>query len=87
MVWDQVIWGALQFLRLLQGVLLVYCVLSWFVDPHSGVMRFLTRVTDPILQPIRMLLFRGTHGYRAGGFAPLIAIFLIQLLSGFLMSL
>jgi len=79
--------GVVNFLYLLQGVLVVYCVLSWFMDSRSPVMRFLTRVTHPILQPIRMVLFRSTSSYRSSGFAPLIAVFLIQLLNGFLLSL
>ncbi len=87
MIWSRVLTGILAFLRLFEVALLVYCVLSWFVKPDNPVMRFLTRVTDPILQPIRLLLFRGNFGYRAGGFAPLVAILLIRLLSGLLMNL
>ena len=87
MVWYRVISGVVRFLQLVQGVLVVNCVLSWFMDPRSAAMRFLTRVTDPILQPIRMILFRSTNSYRSSGFAPLIAVLILQLLSGFVQSL
>lgn len=79
--------GVILFLRVAEIVLLAYCVLSWFMDVRSPLMRFLTRVTDPVLQPIRMLLFRGTHSYRSSSFAPIVAFLAIQLLTGWLMRL
>ena len=87
MMWYQVRAGLIGFLNLAQGVLLVYCVLSWFVDQRSPVMRFLTRVTDPVLQPIRAVLWRGTRSAAWIGFAPLVAVLLIQAVSGVLRSL
>lgn len=87
MIWARVLSGVLYFLRLVQGVLLVYCVLTWFMDPRSKLMRFMARLTDPILQPLRALLFRSTNSYRAESFAPLLAALIIQFLSGFLISL
>ncbi len=86
-IWYAVREGALLFLRLAQLAILAYAVLSWFMDSRQPVMRFLTKVTDPILQPIRMLLFRGTHTYYSGSFAPLVALLIIQLLSGWLMRM
>ena len=80
MVWYQIRAGIIGFLNLAQGVMLVYCVLSWFMDRNSPAMRFLTRVTDPILQPIRAVLLRTTRSAAWAGFAPLVAVLLIQLL-------
>jgi len=87
MMWYQVRTGLIGLLNLAQVVLLVYCVLSWFMDPHSPAMRFLTRVTDPVLRPIRAALLRGTHSAASSGFAPLVAVLLIQLLGGVLRRL
>ena len=79
--------GVISFLNLVQGVLLIYCVLSWFMDRQSPVMRFFARVTEPVLQPIRAMLWRATRSEAWSGFAPLVAVLLIQLLSALLMSL
>lgn len=38
-----------------EGVLLVYCVLTWFVSPASRVMQILSGIIDPMLMPIRRL--------------------------------
>ncbi|MCL2544882.1 MAG: YggT family protein [Clostridia bacterium] len=87
MIWLQIRAGVIGFLNLVQIVLLVYCVLSWFMDRHSPVMRFLTRVTDPILQPLRGVLLRSTRSAAWAGFAPLVAVLLIQLLRAILLRL
>jgi uncharacterized protein YggT (Ycf19 family) len=87
MVWYQIRAGVIGFLNLAQGVLLVHCVLSWFVDRNSPVMRFLTRVTDPVLQPIRRVMLRNMRSPAGAAFAPLVAILLIQLLSRILWGL
>jgi len=87
MAWYQIRAGVAGFLDLAQVVLLVYCVLSWFVDRNSPAMRFLTRVTEPVLHPIRMVLLRTTRSAAWSGFAPLVAVLLIQLLSRILWSL
>ncbi len=86
-VWSQIIFGVQWFIQLVQWVLLAYCVLSWFVAPDSKIMRLLARVTDPILEPIRMLMFRGTHSYRSAMFAPIAAYFLLSLISSLLYRL
>ncbi len=76
-----------MFFNLLRLVLVVYCVAGWFADPHSKLMHTLTRITDPILAPIRHVLFRSAAAYRYSGFAPLVALLLIQFLQGLIMSL
>ena len=44
-------------IRLLDLILLVYCVFSWFIrDPYNKVYRFLCSICDPVLNPIRELL-------------------------------
>jgi len=72
--------GIISLLNLAQGVLVVYCVLSWFMDQNSPVMRLLARVIEPILKPIRGMLLRGTRSAAWSGFAPMVAVLLIQVL-------
>lgn len=50
--------GISMFLQIIYYALLAYCLLSWILPPHNKVMMFLSRVTDPLLRPIRSLLFR-----------------------------
>lgn len=50
--------GVSYFLRLFRYALLIYCLLSWLLPPYHKVMRAFARVTDPLLAPIRRLLFR-----------------------------
>jgi YggT family protein len=65
-------------LRLLEWLIIVRALLSWFVSPHSRhpLVVLLQRITDPILRPISQIV------PVAGGFdiSPLIAILLLELL-------
>ena len=74
-------------LQLLQIVLVVYCVLSWFADPNGHVAQLFARAAEPVLRPVRSLLSRGARDRRYEAFAPVIAVLLIQLLSGLLRRL
>lgn len=80
MIGYQVRTGVIYFLNLLQGVVLAYVVLGWFMDRKSPVMRFLARVCEPMLHPVRQLLSRGTSNMAWGGFAPFVVMLLIQVL-------
>ena len=75
--------GARRFdllLDLLRIVVLAYVLLGWFMDRQSPVMRFLARVAEPMLQPVRQLLSRYTRNPAWSAFAPLAVILLIQAL-------
>ncbi len=65
-------------LRLLEWLIIIRALLSWFVSPHSRhpLVVLLHRVTDPILQPIARVI------PVTGGFdiSPLVAILLLELL-------
>jgi len=87
MILNQVRVGLISFISLLQGALVFYCVLGWFMDPHNPILRFLARVTEPILHPIRQAMSRNPRSASWSGFTPLIAVLILQILSGFLMSL
>lgn len=50
--------GLIAFLEILRYVLLIYCLLSWFLPPYNRLMLFLGRVTDPLLNGIRSLVKR-----------------------------
>lgn len=50
--------GISMFLQVIYYALLAYCLLSWILPPYNKVMMFLSRVTDPLLRPIRSVLFR-----------------------------
>ncbi|MBQ6946410.1 MAG: YggT family protein [Clostridia bacterium] len=44
---------------LAQLILLVYCVFSWIIrDPYNKAYAFLSKICDPILKPIRFLLYK-----------------------------
>ncbi|HOW87266.1 MAG TPA: YggT family protein [Candidatus Omnitrophota bacterium] len=59
---------------ILYWLLFARIIVSWFpVDPFSGPMRFLTQVTDPILEPLRRLPLR----IGMLDFSPLVAFFMI----------
>ncbi len=50
-------WIVDNLLAVLNLVLLLYCVFSWFIrDPYNKIYRFLSSICDPILQPFRALL-------------------------------
>ena len=72
--------GIISLLNLAQGVLVVYCVLSWFMDHNSPVIVFLARVIEPVLKPVRAMLSRGGRGETWNQFAPMVAVLLIQVL-------
>ena len=50
--------GIIWFLEIIRYAVMIYILLSWFMPPNQGIMRFLERITDPLLRPFRNLLFR-----------------------------
>ena len=50
--------GISYFLQIVRYTVLIYLILSWFLPPYQGIMRFLERIVDPLLRPVRNLLFR-----------------------------
>lgn len=63
-------------LSLYTWVIIAAALISWVSpDPYNPVVKFLRRVTEPVLRPIRNVLAR----YQAGlDFSPLVAILIIQ---------
>jgi YggT family protein len=78
------VWLITNVINLLIALLIAGAVLSWFnPDPRHPAVRFVDRVTDPILNPIRRVL--GTTG--PFDFSPLLAIFLLMLLRNLLVRM
>jgi len=50
--------GISYFMRLVYYALLAYCLLSWMLPPQHNIMRVLTRFVDPVLMPVRRLMYR-----------------------------
>lgn len=50
--------GIDYFLQIIRYVVLLYLVLSWFVRPYNRLMKILNRIVDPMLRPVRNVLFR-----------------------------
>ena len=73
--------GAIQFILVL--MVLVSVILSYFMDPYHPVRRFLDRIVEPMLAPIRRIVpLVGMLD-----FSPLILIVLIQLIGNLLTRL
>ena len=70
-------------LRMLEALLFLRAILSWFpLNPGSPVMQFVTVTTEPLLMPVRTLLYRLFPGLRNFPFdnSFIIVFLLIQLL-------
>jgi YggT family protein len=75
----------LTLLRILQFLIFVRVVMSWVVSPASRnpLVEFVRAVTDPILRPIQSVL----PNMGPIDLSPMVAIFLIYLLRGFLLGM
>lgn len=73
--------GAIQFILVL--MVLASVILSYFMDPYHPVRRFLDRIVEPMLSPIR----RVVPLVGMLDFSPLILIVLIQLIGNLLTRL
>ena len=49
--------GFSYFLEILRYLLLAYVVISWFVSPFNRFRQLVERIVDPMLRPLRSLLF------------------------------
>lgn len=50
--------GISYFIRILSYALVIYCILSWILPPYHKVMQFFSRIVDPMLNPVRRVMFR-----------------------------
>lgn len=78
--------GIAYFLEIIRYVLLAYCLLSWILPPHHKVMRALGRFVDPVLFPVRQLMYRLLPRIPLD-LSALLAFFVLQLLQSLLWRL
>ncbi|AKL95558.1 YGGT family protein [Clostridium aceticum] len=72
--------GALYYLsRLINIFILVRVIFSWVnPNPHSSLIQFIYAVTEPILSPVRELIYK--LGYTGMiDFSPIVAILLVNM--------
>jgi len=66
-------------------IIIIRALISWVSpDPYNPIVRFLYRVTEPVLRPVRRMLPIGGMGI---DFSPLIVILLIYVLRIFLVRM
>lgn len=69
-----------------EGVVLIYCVLTWFMPRTSRIMQLLSDICDPMLMPIRGFMMRFT-GMMGLDFSPLILMLILQAVQSLLTRL
>jgi len=68
-------------LTLYMWIVIIRALLSWVSpDPYNPIVRFLYRVTEPVLRPVRRLIPMGNIGI---DISPVIVIVVIYLLQNF----
>jgi YggT family protein len=66
-------------------IIIIRALISWVSpDPYNPIVRFLYRVTEPVLRPVRRILPIGGMGI---DFSPLIVILIIYVLRIFLVRI
>ena len=77
----------LRLIEILQILILIRCVLSWFMPRGSSnvIMMFLYRITDPILAPIQKAMYRNMQGGMGIDFSPIIAFILLRIIAWVIM--
>ena len=64
--------------RLYEMVIVVRVILSWVqANPANPIVRWLDRLTEPVLEPVRRLLPVQKAGF---DFSPLIVLFILELI-------
>ena len=72
--------GVDAFLGLMSLLVIIRALISWVnPDPYNPIVQFLTRATDPILNPIRRIM-----PVMPIDISPIVAYFLINLVKSFL---
>lgn len=66
-------------LSIVNLLLVVRCILSWFPIGYNKFVEFLFNITEPILSPVRKLLSRTSYSLNLD-FSPIVAYLIITLL-------
>ncbi len=64
-------------------LLILYCILSWFMSPDHPVRQWLGSIIDPILNPIRSFM----PGFGMLDLSPIILMLILQFLQNFISRL
>ena len=72
--------GVYYFLTVIFYAILIRSLLSWFVDPFSRVMSFLSVMVEPFVAPVRNLLSRFSGDMMRVDFSPAITGLIILFL-------
>lgn len=83
---SNVLYALAQVCGITEGVLLIYCVLTWFLSRTSRVMQILSEILEPMLMPIRRLTARLT-GAMGLDFSPFILMLILQAMQSLLVRL
>lgn len=76
----------IKLLNILSWIILIQCLMSWFPGArYSGVYEILSMFTEPLVGPIRELLFRYID--IPIDFSPIIAFFVISMAQRLIVSL
>lgn len=76
------------FLQLVTYLIFGRAMLSWLIrDPRNPIMQILITLTEPILSPIRSLLFKLKIGGNMVDFSPLAALLLTQMLMAMVLTI
>ena len=68
-------------------ILVIRAIISWVSpDPYNPIVQLLYKLTEPVLRPIRNILFRSVGNIRID-FSPLIAIILLSIIRRILMGI
>ncbi|GAB6088321.1 YggT family protein [Alkaliphilus crotonatoxidans] len=72
--------------QIINLLILVRVILSWInISPYSGLGRFIYSVTEPIMAPIRNLIY-GRFGYSGMiDFTPFVAVLLVNALYNYIL--
>ncbi len=78
---DLIIFFLIRAISLYALIMLVYCLAGWFIrDPSNKFMAGLGKITEPLLDPIRQLLWKADFFRNSPvDFSPLILFFLLQI--------
>jgi len=72
--------GIYYFLEIMDLMIFVRIILSWFVDPFSRIMQTMVIITEPFVAPVRNIMARIMRSPMRLDFSPIIASLLIAFL-------
>lgn len=79
--------GISLFLNIISGILLAYCLMSWFVPPTNRLFQIVSRFTQPLVAPFRPIAYKlMERGFRID-ISVLLAFLAIRVIESLLLML